>query len=125
MLDLDHFKRVNDRHGHLAGDHVLIKLARLLEQSVRTSDRLFRYGGEEFVILTLLPNRDGLVSIAEKLRRLVEQNIGDPDGHNVSISNGGAMLRPAESVEVWFARADAALYVAKESGRNRAIVDPD
>jgi diguanylate cyclase (GGDEF)-like protein len=125
ILDVDHFKKINDRHGHLAGDGVLIALASLLERNVRKSDRLFRYGGEEFVVLTLLPNHDGLVTVAEKLRNRVEQNIADLDGQPITISLGGAILRPAESIEAWFARADTALYVAKNSGRNRAVIDPD
>jgi diguanylate cyclase len=125
MLDIDHFKRINDRHGHLTGDQVLIKLAALLEKSLRKNDRLFRYGGEEFVVIALLPNRNGLLSLAEKLRGIVERNVGDPEDHPVTISIGGAMLRPAESIEAWFARADTALYVAKDAGRNRVVVDTD
>jgi diguanylate cyclase (GGDEF)-like protein len=125
MLDIDHFKLINDRHGHLVGDQVLIKLATRLEQNIRKNDRLFRYGGEEFVVLALLPNIDGLMTLAEKLRRIVEQNIVDPEGRPVTISIGGAMLLPAESIEAWFARADVALYQAKNSGRNRSIIAPD
>ncbi|MBU1236799.1 MAG: GGDEF domain-containing protein [Gammaproteobacteria bacterium] len=125
MLDIDHFKQINDRYGHLAGDKVLIELASLLERNVRKNDRVFRYGGEEFVVLALLPNHDGLVSVAEKLRGRVEQGIHGPDGRPITISLGGAILRPGESIEAWFARADTSLYVAKNSGRNRAVVDPD
>jgi diguanylate cyclase len=125
MLDIDHFKQVNDGYGHLVGDEVLIELANLLERNVRKNDRVFRYGGEEFVVLAMLPNHDGLVTVAEKLRSCVERDIHDPDGHPITISLGGAILRSGESIEAWFARADTALYTAKNSGRNRAVVDPD
>lgn len=125
MLDIDHFKQVNDRFGHLLGDEVLIELANLLERNVRKNDRVFRYGGEEFVVLAMLPNHDGLVAVAEKLRSGVERDIHAPDGHPITISLGGAILRSGESIEAWFARADTALYMVKNSGRNRVIVDPD
>jgi diguanylate cyclase (GGDEF)-like protein len=125
ILDLDHFKQVNDRYGHLAGDQVLVKLARLLEQHVRKNDRLFRYGGEEFVLLAMPADPAGLSAMAEKLRVMVEQSVDDSRGHSITVSIGGAVLRREESIDGWFARADTALYVAKNSGRNRAIVDPD
>jgi diguanylate cyclase (GGDEF)-like protein len=125
MLDLDEFKDVNDRHGHLTGDKVLIALARLLEKNIRKGDRLYRYGGEEFVIRVPAAQPDGLQPMAEKLRSKVAENIAAPDGRPVTISIGAATLRPEESVADWFARADTALYVAKNSGRNRCIIDAD
>jgi diguanylate cyclase (GGDEF)-like protein len=125
VLDLDHFKQINDRHGHLAGDQVLINFARLLERHVRLADRIFRFGGEEFVILVPGANHASLVSMAEKLRRKLEDNTREAEGHWTTASIGGAMLRSGESHEDWFARADAALYAAKTAGRNRTIVDPE
>jgi diguanylate cyclase len=124
ILDLDHFKQINDWYGHLTGDKVLVKLARLLEKNVRKSDRLFRYGGEEFVVLAMPANHDGLVTMAGKLRAIVEQHIDDSHGNGITISVGGAMLRPEESIDDWFARADTALYLAKNAGRNQVVIDP-
>ncbi len=125
VLDLDEFKDVNDRHGHLAGDKVLIALARLLENNIRKGDRLYRYGGEEFVIRVPATQPGRLKLLAEKLRNKVAETIAAPYGRPITISIGAATLRPEESVADWFARADTALYVAKNSGRNRYIIDPD
>jgi diguanylate cyclase len=125
VLDIDNFKSVNDRYGHLAGDQVLIALARLLEQHIRKGDRLFRFGGEEFVILVPAAHPAGLAVMAEKLRNKVAENITAPDGQPITASIGGATVRPDESAADWFARADSALYVAKNSGRNRCIIDSD
>lgn len=123
ILDLDHFKQINDNYGHLTGDHVLVMLAQQLEQNVRTGDRLFRYGGEEFVVLAMPESDAGLATMAEKLRSAIEANLDDGHGHAVTASVGGALLRPGEAVQDWFARADTALYVAKNSGRNRVVID--
>lgn len=125
MMDLDHFKEVNDRHGHLAGDHTLTRLARLLESEVRPDDRVFRFGGEEFVILAAGASRTALTLMAEKLRRKVAGDFGMPGSPSVTISIGGATQRAGESIDDWLARADAALYAAKGAGRNRVVVDPD
>lgn len=123
MLDLDHFKRINDAHGHPAGDRVLIELARLLKEQVRLSDRVFRYGGEEFVVLAIHTGHEGLLAMAEKLRGKVEREITDPKGQPVTVSIGGAVLGSGEAVDDWFARVDAALYAAKNAGRNRTVID--
>lgn len=121
VLDLDHFKRINDCHGHDAGDRVLVEFVRLVTARTRRDDRLFRYGGEEFVLL--LPGADAQVlerrmdtlcrSIHEQLR--IE---GDP----VTVSIGGAVRRPEESPARWLARADAAMYQAKHNGRDCVVV---
>ncbi len=124
VLDIDHFKKVNDRHGHIAGDKVLMRLAGLLEQSVRAADRVFRYGGEEFVIIATPTSRDSLAAMAENLRGAAERTL-EVDGTRLTVSIGGALLRPGESMEAWFSRADTALYSAKDAGRNRAVVGPD
>lgn len=122
MLDLDHFKRVNDQYGHEAGDRVLIAFAQLIQTSTRKVDRLFRFGGEEFVLL--LPGTDvaDLQWITAKLLGKIAAELRGPAGP-VTGSLGAAALRPDEDWPSWLARADAALYRAKDDGRNRAVVD--
>lgn len=122
MLDLDHFKRVNDQYGHEAGDRVLIAFAELIQKSTRKVDRLFRFGGEEFVLL--LPGTDvvDLQWITAKLLGKIAAELRGPAGP-VTGSLGAAALGPDEEWPSWLARADAALYRAKENGRNRAVVD--
>lgn len=125
LLDLDHFKQINDRYGHRAGDQVLLDLARLLERTVRISDRAFRFGGEEFLILVQKTSHDGMTSLADKLRNAVETKIHDPENHSITASIGGALLHPDESIESWFGHADKALYAAKDAGRNRVVIDTE
>ncbi|MCA1714691.1 MAG: GGDEF domain-containing protein [Gammaproteobacteria bacterium] len=121
VIDLDHFKRINDRHGHAAGDQVLIDFVRLVRAGTRKIDRLFRYGGEEFVLL--LPGADAaaLHTILENLRMRIGQAL-QSRGEVITVSVGAAALQPDEHWEAWLARADAALYQAKEQGRNRSVV---
>jgi diguanylate cyclase (GGDEF)-like protein len=120
MLDLDHFKQINDRDGHDAGDQVLVALSDLIRSSTRRVDRLFRYGGEEFVLL--LPGVDsaGLRIAAENLRRRIESQLSSSSGP-VTASMGVALLAAGEPWESWLQRADAALYRAKQAGRNRVL----
>ena len=122
MLDLDHFKRVNDQHGHDAGDRVLIAFVDLILKSTRKVDRLFRFGGEEFVLL--LPGTDvaGLQQVTANLRGKIATELCGPAGP-VTGSLGAAALRPDEDWRSWLARADAALYRAKEAGRDCVVVD--
>ncbi len=132
LIDVDHFKRVNDRFGHQFGDLVLAETARALSEAVRTSDLVARYGGEEFVIV--LPETDlasaGLV--AEKLRAVVEHHeFTDGDQRTrITISVGVATLTdstmdPAQTARRILARADAAMYAAKHAGRNRIRWETD
>lgn len=118
LLDIDHFKDINDSLGHATGDRVLTGLANALRQSVRTTDSVFRYGGEEFAIL--LPETHGhqAQGVAERARLAVEKSDLAP-GRRVTISAGMAEYRPPERGEELLRRADAALYVAKREGRNR------
>ncbi len=122
MIDLDHFKKVNDRFGHEVGDRVLSDFVRLVQASVRRTDRLFRYGGEEFVLL--LPGTDelGLELAMNHLRTRIRAGL-TLEGAPVTVSIGGAILRAGETREAWFRRADEALYRAKESGRDRLDIE--
>jgi diguanylate cyclase (GGDEF)-like protein len=123
LLDLDHFKRINDQYGHEAGDGVLIQLAELVTRSTRQGDRFFRYGGEEFVLL-LLPGGDlaALQGVGEFLRAKAAEELHHGD-QRVTVSIGGALLRAGEDSAQWLARADAAMYLAKQQGRDRVVVD--
>lgn len=118
MLDLDHFKQVNDRFGHEAGDHVLQELVTLIRANTRSGDRLFRFGGEEFVLLLPDVGLSGLHRAAENLRRKIDAELQSPGGP-VTASLGVALLQPGEGWQNWLQRADAALYEAKRAGRNR------
>ena len=121
VLDLDHFKRINDSYGHEAGDRVLVEFARLVVAATRKGDRLFRFGGEEFVLL--LPGADAgaLRMLSELLRTTVASQLRCQD-EVVSVSIGAAALAPGEDVAAWLARADAAMYRAKHEGRDRVVV---
>ncbi len=122
MLDLDHFKRVNDTWGHGAGDQVLVGVARIVETNLRDSDSVGRLGGEEFMVLAPGTPGRGAIQLAEKLRALVAATPLGPAGL-VTGSFGVAELRPGETAEALLARADQALYAAKNGGRNRVICE--
>jgi two-component system cell cycle response regulator len=124
MLDIDHFKRINDTYGHLCGDEILKNLAGLVKSCLRSMDIVARYGGEEFAVL--LPETGGgeALQTAERIRRAVEETafMGTEQGLDVTVSLGVATY-PSEGVSERadvIAKADAALYEAKEGGRNRA-----
>jgi diguanylate cyclase len=121
MLDVDHFKKLNDEHGHLAGDQVLAAIGRALRGAVRREDAVARYGGEEFAIL--LPNStlEQAMHVAEKVRKAVACAVVDHNHQRISVtvSGGLAAIEPGDSAESLIQKADAALYAAKASGRNR------
>ncbi|MGA1695654.1 MAG: GGDEF domain-containing protein, partial [Arenicellales bacterium] len=120
LLDMDHFKSVNDTYGHLVGDDVLITLADLLRQKARKVDTLGRWGGEEFLIICPGVDLDGARTLAERIRSAVETHPFETVGFK-TISVGVASCTRDETITDLLARADAALYEAKESGRNRVI----
>lgn len=122
VMDLDHFKQVNDRFGHHVGDQVLVAFAELIKRSSRKEDRLFRFGGEEFLLLLRDTDANGLRTAAEHLLSRVAENLESPAG-KVTVSIGGAMLRSGEHWESWLQRGDACLYQAKSAGRNRVVID--
>jgi diguanylate cyclase (GGDEF)-like protein len=121
MLDIDHFKKVNDEYGHQAGDEVLTSLTKLISGLIRGQDTFARWGGEEFVIMS--PNHDiqGMQQFAEKLRLAVEAYTFPHRPHS-SCSFGVAQYLPNESIDSFFNRTDKALYKAKENGRNRVEI---
>ncbi len=117
VLDLDHFKQINDQLGHAEGDEVLRRVARAMEAATRDSDLLFRFGGDEFVILLPETDAEGLVRVAERLQRRIQQESHDY-GKPFTISMGLATWQGGMNGAALFRQADAALYRAKGKGRN-------
>ena len=127
MLDIDHFKKVNDTYGHLSGDVVLKIVAKIIKEKTRDSDFVARYGGEEFaIILTETSLKDGVV-VAEKIRQAIESKtikISNNTSVKVTVSCGIATVDPqtVKSAEELIDKADKALYKAKKDGRNKIAV---
>lgn len=120
MFDLDDFKRVNDTHGHLEGDRILMKTAAVMRESLREIDTAARYGGEEFAILLPETSRAGAHVVADRIRRRVEERLRARDGGGATISGGVATYpEDATSPEELLRRADEGLYRAKAGGKNR------
>lgn len=126
MIDIDHFKLVNDTHGHLIGDVILYEVAQLVSNKIRESDRVCRYGGEE--IMVFLPDTDtiGAYKVAEKIRKAIESNFFSEKQIPITISLGvaeyNAKTAPKnEDHKEVIKRADDALYIAKREGRNQTI----
>ncbi|SEE44604.1 GGDEF domain-containing protein [Pseudomonas anguilliseptica] len=121
MVDIDHFKRINDTHGHLIGDQALKAVASALKDSLRNVDMVFRFGGEEFMVLLSNTSRESASMVGERLRMAVLgiQYLVENRAIELSVSLGCASLLPGESMESLLRRADNALYVSKRDGRNR------
>lgn len=117
LIDIDHFKSINDRYGHQTGDEVLIEVTRLLQQNIRAMDVLARWGGEEFVLMLPHCGAAEALHLAEKLR-LILMGKSFLDVGALTASFGVAELRHEETLETWLKRADEALYAAKRDGRN-------
>lgn len=124
MLDLDHFKLVNDTWGHPVGDEQLKLTARTMENVKRETDVLVRFGGEEFVLLLLQTDKEGAVTAARKIRKGIEENCHPVTGIQTA-SIGVAERMRSESFRHWYRRVDVALYRAKENGRNRVVVSDE
>jgi two-component system, cell cycle response regulator len=126
MCDVDHFKFYNDKYGHLRGDEVLQKIASTLGQGCRPDDEIYRFGGEEFLLVVPDQSIEVACAVAERHRARIEQlaipNVGSPTAV-VTISAGVASISPSgrPSIKEWLERADEALYRAKQLGRNRVI----
>ena len=128
MLDIDHFKKVNDTHGHLVGDRVIQAIAKCLASCVRPVDTVARYGGEEFAVI--LPNCQGTFGqiVAERIRRTVQELsivVSPQVNLQVTVSVGGAYAPEwvRSTTALWAERADVELYRAKSQGRNRVCID--
>jgi diguanylate cyclase (GGDEF)-like protein len=119
VVDVDHFKNVNDKFGHLYGDEVLILIANLLQSSFRSQDRVFRFGGEEFVVLLRSTTLENAQKIIDRFRTNVESHIF-PQVGTVTVSVGFVSISAYESPVIILGRADQALYYAKSHGRNQA-----
>ena len=117
ILDIDHFKPINDQHGHQVGDKVLIELTRMIKHELRETDVFARWGGEEFVLLVPHCNAEDAVQLADKLRLRVAAHTFDTIG-SLTVSLGAAVLLLNESIDSLFQRGDVALYAAKAAGRN-------
>ena len=126
VMDLDHFKQINDRWGHHAGDAVLVHVAKLLRERLRESDWAFRIGGEEFCLFLPMASRDGAAAAAEALRRQIAEHPCDAEGQFIPLSASiGVALYPdnAGAFEQLLSLADERMYRAKQLGRNRVVSD--
>jgi len=130
MIDVDHFKKINDKHGHKGGDHVLQSMVQFLAERIRKTDRFGRYGGEEFLMLTNDQKTDELHNTAETLRRELNETVFELDNQmiKISVSIGAAIHKVSylnDAIDDTLGRADAALYRAKNSGRNKVEIDTE
>jgi diguanylate cyclase (GGDEF)-like protein len=121
MMDVDHFKKINDTHGHVVGDQVLVEIAGLIRSCTRATETLYRYGGEEFVVIAEQTNIEAAAKLADKLRATIEHKVFST-GVRLSVSVGVAELRAGEERQAWLSRADVALFQAKGRGRNQVIL---
>lgn len=125
LIDIDHFKNINDQHGHTSGDNVLIKVADQIRCKTRQSDLFFRYGGEEFLVLVRIDDLVSLEKLSDKIRKSIADLIIYHDEEKTlscTISVGAAMEPEVEALEDLIKCADQALYQAKEQGRNKTII---
>jgi len=124
IVDIDHFKAVNDKHGHKFGDRVLASVAATIHGATRAGDVVARWGGEEFAVLVESSGEAGLAETAERLRVLVAQSETRFEGIRVKVhvSVGGALALAEDTAETLFSRTDAAMYSAKHAGRNRVEI---
>ena len=124
MIDIDHFKRVNDNFGHACGDMVIQDIGRRLTQSLRKYDHAGRYGGEEFFVVFPNTTADTALAISERFRKEIEEAPYSWEDHPfaLTISIGIAQFTPGESREKWISRADLAMYGAKQNGRNQVVL---
>lgn len=123
MFDVDHFKQLNDTYGHLAGDHVLRKMAQAIDQRIRREELFARYGGEEFVLVLPETDSERALVVGEDIRQLVEEQVFvfDEEEIRTTVSVGIAPMREERQPHEFIKHADEALYDAKRAGRNRVV----
>lgn len=124
FLDIDHFKHINDQYGHDCGDVALTSVAKWIKEGLRTSDAVFRFGGEEFVIILSETDLVGAELVAERIRSAIENHTLSYNMQPISItaSLGVSELRPNDTLDALIKRADGAMYKAKKSGRNQVVL---
>lgn len=125
MLDIDHFKQINDKYGHPAGDEVIREVARRIKRTKRSTDVAGRYGGEEFAVLLLDTEPDQALYFAERLRKVVEKKPVEFEQHTISLTISVGIAQNSadiESAQNWIEKADEALYTSKREGRNRVTM---
>lgn len=125
LLDIDNFKRYNDRYGHLAGDKVLAALGQVILECIRCTDSAFRYGGEEFTVILTETADEGAMIVAERIREKFEAEAFSPEPDTITRNTGSigvAQYRPGEDVKSMIRRADTAMYAAKRQGKNRVVL---
>lgn len=120
LFDLDNFKSINDKYGHTMGDKILVQTAECVRSTIRSSDSIFRYGGEEFTVLIHEDSLDKVLLVAEKIRKEISAHPFRID-LPVTISAGVSLYQPKDTSDSWIERADKALYHAKANGKNRVI----
>lgn len=120
MLDVDNFKAINDTFGHPGGDEVLRGIGAYFRRRIRSSDTVFRVGGEEFLVLLFDTNAADALSTAEEMGSEIKA-LGLLPDHEVTMSIGIASLQPDDNLDEWVKRADEKLYLAKSSGRDRVV----
>ncbi len=125
MIDIDHFKKINDTHGHTVGDLVLIKVVDLIRQQLRDTDVFGRFGGEEFLLILPMMEKPGALIAAERIRKFIEANPIQLQQQSIqiTISTGVAIYHSPDSMDELITRADHALYTAKNNGRNRVALE--
>lgn len=121
IIDIDHFKSINDTYGHDTGDTVLRDVSQLMLRRIRKVDKIFRLGGEEFLALLFGTDAKSSIKVAEELRKAVSKVGVNPEQQSVTVSIGSATLLPDEDLTAWMKRADENLYRAKQEGRNRVV----
>jgi diguanylate cyclase (GGDEF)-like protein len=121
IFDIDHFKRINDRYGHIAGDYVLKTIADIVRENTRKIDYFVRWGGEEFMILSSETNLDKAYALAERIRKVIESHEFENFGE-ITVSLGVTEYKDADTENSFIKRADDAMYDAKRNGRNRCVI---
>jgi diguanylate cyclase (GGDEF)-like protein len=125
-IDIDDFKSINDAYGHIAGDKILIYIAKILKKTLRDGDKVFRFGGEEFIVILNRANSNQCVTIAERIIKIISDNKLIYKGNNigVTVSVGATKLKVGDTPDGFISRADKALYKSKQSGKNKLTMEP-